>query len=313
MNSTTLLPFQPDAMSPAQLAAVSYLARYAGHTHVLYAYQPVGRVHAASPAQSRTSTPRATRTATPARWTQTVVGSHPRPRRRPDARAAGNQAERPRSSACEPHGLRTSQTRLDQIAVNSRSLLRILAYGLMGVNARQSPITSSEENSLINSDLHIHIPPGFSGTMTIGKDGQVTVTSAATAAAPTASAAASTWSTLDSEMAEKLEELLRRQKGYDSITRSRDIAKVLIERGWEVYSVNLKGAYALFTYAGQQHGVSLYLSSIDLNNTKKAHRDFMMTLPGHDAHGSDVRIPINGKAYDQALANIEAVEKWADG
>ena len=27
MTHTTLLPFQPDAMSPAQLAAVSYLAR----------------------------------------------------------------------------------------------------------------------------------------------------------------------------------------------------------------------------------------------------------------------------------------------
>ena len=32
----TILPFQPDAMTPAQLAAVSYLARYSGHTHTLY-------------------------------------------------------------------------------------------------------------------------------------------------------------------------------------------------------------------------------------------------------------------------------------
>ena len=39
MTNTTLLPFQPDAMTPAQLAAVSYLARYTGHTHTLYAYQ----------------------------------------------------------------------------------------------------------------------------------------------------------------------------------------------------------------------------------------------------------------------------------
>jgi integrase/recombinase XerD len=38
-TTTTLLPFQPDAMTPAQLAAVSYLARYSGHTHHLYAYQ----------------------------------------------------------------------------------------------------------------------------------------------------------------------------------------------------------------------------------------------------------------------------------
>ncbi|MGH3332216.1 MAG: tyrosine-type recombinase/integrase [Nocardioidaceae bacterium] len=40
MSNTTLLPFQREAMSPAQLAAVSYLARYSGHTNTLYAYQP---------------------------------------------------------------------------------------------------------------------------------------------------------------------------------------------------------------------------------------------------------------------------------
>ncbi len=37
--STTLLPFQPASMSTAQLAAVSFLARYSGRTHALYAYQ----------------------------------------------------------------------------------------------------------------------------------------------------------------------------------------------------------------------------------------------------------------------------------
>lgn len=39
MSNTILLTFQPEAMPPAQLAAVSYLARYSGHTHQLYAYQ----------------------------------------------------------------------------------------------------------------------------------------------------------------------------------------------------------------------------------------------------------------------------------
>jgi len=42
MTTTTtamLLPFQPDAMTPAQCAAVSYLARYSGQTHALYSYQ----------------------------------------------------------------------------------------------------------------------------------------------------------------------------------------------------------------------------------------------------------------------------------
>jgi len=39
MSNTTLQPFQPDSMTPGQLPAVSYLARYSGHTHNLYAYQ----------------------------------------------------------------------------------------------------------------------------------------------------------------------------------------------------------------------------------------------------------------------------------
>ena len=38
-DSTIILPFQPASMSTAQLAAVSYLARYSWHTHALYAYQ----------------------------------------------------------------------------------------------------------------------------------------------------------------------------------------------------------------------------------------------------------------------------------
>ncbi len=39
MSSTSLLPFKPDTMTPALLAAVSFLARYSGRTHSLYAYQ----------------------------------------------------------------------------------------------------------------------------------------------------------------------------------------------------------------------------------------------------------------------------------
>jgi site-specific recombinase XerD len=36
-TATAVLPFAPEAMTPSQLAAVSYLARYTGHTHQLYA------------------------------------------------------------------------------------------------------------------------------------------------------------------------------------------------------------------------------------------------------------------------------------
>jgi len=38
-NPSSLFPFQPTSMSTAQLAAVSYLARYSGQTHILYASQ----------------------------------------------------------------------------------------------------------------------------------------------------------------------------------------------------------------------------------------------------------------------------------
>lgn len=39
MSNTPVMPFQPDRMSPGQLAAISYLARYSWHTHTLYAAQ----------------------------------------------------------------------------------------------------------------------------------------------------------------------------------------------------------------------------------------------------------------------------------
>ncbi|UIJ35318.1 tyrosine-type recombinase/integrase [Allobranchiibius sp. GilTou73] len=40
MSTTTMvLPFEPAMMSSAQLAAVSFLARYSGRTHALYAFQ----------------------------------------------------------------------------------------------------------------------------------------------------------------------------------------------------------------------------------------------------------------------------------
>ena len=56
MPNTILLPFQPDAMTPSELAAVSYLARYSVHTHQLYAYQlrrwfPPGRADPHSPSR----------------------------------------------------------------------------------------------------------------------------------------------------------------------------------------------------------------------------------------------------------------------
>ena len=159
------------------------------------------------------------------------------------------------------------------------------------------------------NDVHFHIPVGFSGTMTVSKDGQVTVTSTA----PTPPATSTSWPTLDPEVAADIEEMLKRQKDYTPSTRSRDIAKTLTERGWGIYSVNLKGAYILFTYAGKEQAVSLYLSSLDLNNAKASQRDFMMSLPGVDVHKPDVRVPINGKAFEQALENIAAIEKWADG
>jgi hypothetical protein len=161
------------------------------------------------------------------------------------------------------------------------------------------------------NDLHFHIPVGFTGIMTVSKDGEVTVTS--TASSPIAPTASSAWPGINPDLVADLEEMLKRQKDYDPTTRSRDIAEVLVERGWALYSVNLKGAYILFQYGGKENAVSLFLSSLDLNNAKASQREFMMSLPGVDVHKPDVRVPINGKNYDQAVENITAIEKWADG
>jgi len=159
------------------------------------------------------------------------------------------------------------------------------------------------------NDLHFHIPVGFTGTMSVTKDGDVTVTSAA----PMPAVASEAWPGVDPGLAADLEEMLQRQHDYDPTTRSRDIAKMLLERNWTIFSVNLKGAYILFKYAGMEHAVSLYLSSLDLNNAKASQREFMKSLPDVDVHKPDVRVPINGKHYQQALDNVAAIEKWADG
>ena len=157
------------------------------------------------------------------------------------------------------------------------------------------------------SDLHIHIPLGFSGTMTVTHDGHITVKSAGASASP----AASNWPTLEPKVAEELEEMLTRQKNYDPTTRSRDIVASLVERGWRVYP-RPKASYIRCEYAGSQHAITLYLSSRDLLNAKQSQRGFMTSLPDVDVHKPDVRIQINGAHFEQALANIEAVEQWAN-
>lgn len=157
------------------------------------------------------------------------------------------------------------------------------------------------------NDIHIHIPQGFAGVMTIGGDGNVTVTSAA----PPASSAASIWPTLDAETAEQVEELLSRHRKHNPSTRSRDVIELLVKRGWAIFP-NSKATYIRCEYAGTKHPVTLYCSSKDLNNAKMSQRDFMASLPDVDVHKPDVRIQINGTHFEQASKNIEAVEKWAD-
>lgn len=39
MSITALLPFRPHTMTPAQLAEISFLARYTGQTHKMYTFQ----------------------------------------------------------------------------------------------------------------------------------------------------------------------------------------------------------------------------------------------------------------------------------
>lgn len=164
--------------------------------------------------------------------------------------------------------------------------------------------------------INFSLPAGFTGDVSIDADGKVTlngsIAAAVTPAAQVKYPGIAAFPTLAPGIAEALEDLLRRQKGYDADTRSREVAELLISRHWQA-NPHAEGKYFRWVYAGKTHEVSLYMSSKDLNNARKSQRDFMVTLPGVDVHTPDVRVPFNGGLLDQAVENITAIEKWAEG
>lgn len=165
-------------------------------------------------------------------------------------------------------------------------------------------------------DIHIHIPLGFSGVLTIGDGGQVTVSSPDEPVAPpmplskAATAAASAWSTLDPATADLLETTLCAYAGYDPSTRVREIARRLVDGGWEAHP-HPKGKYLRFVLAGPKHAPSIYLNTAALRGSAAELREFMLTLPEVGDAGGSAHMGINGDSFDQAVENIAAIEAWA--
>jgi hypothetical protein len=160
--------------------------------------------------------------------------------------------------------------------------------------------------------IEFKLPEGFSGTVTVEKSGKVSITGDIAVAAVSGSSSAApsgAFADLPKNVVDAIEDLLGRHKSYDPSTHSREMAEFLVGREWGV-KPHEGGKYLRFVYPGKKHEVSLYLSSKDLTNSKKQQRDFMSSLPGADVHNSDVRVPISD--YRQAVANVEAIEAWAD-
>lgn len=158
------------------------------------------------------------------------------------------------------------------------------------------------------SDLHVHLPEGFSGIVHIHRDGDVATISAGSAEATT------TASTAD------VEAILSRHETHDLHSNSRQVYEALLADGWQPYPPTARSgdgpsnaSYIRMVYTGNKYRSVLYLNSVALVSSGAADREFLSGLPGADVRTSEVYLNHSGDQAEQAIANAAALRARADG
>lgn len=153
----------------------------------------------------------------------------------------------------------------------------------------------------------INLPPDFAGQVVINHIlGTTTITANAHQPAPSTPPGPSPTDNGSNYFAPAVEDLLKRHKKHSPQTRSREVAEVLRDRGWEVHEHK---RYVRFIWAGKSLEVSLYLNSKDLLMKTNGH--VIEGKEGTKSSGSGSRIPFNGDDFELALQVIEFLEAFA--
>lgn len=162
-------------------------------------------------------------------------------------------------------------------------------------------------------DLHIHVPEGFSGTVHIHHDGDVTTVAAEAEAESiqVGSAGADT---------EDIETILAAHERHDPHSRSRDVCQALVSDGWEALPSKARDGkglsdarYIRLVYRGSARQIVLYLNSKTLGVFGKAEQDFAARLPGSDVMSSGVYFRHSDGDFEQVRSNAATLRALADG
>lgn len=161
-------------------------------------------------------------------------------------------------------------------------------------------------------ELHIHVPQGFTGTVHIHHDGDLTTT----ITGPTGT------DSIEADQAESddVEAMLARHERHDPHTRSREVCQALVDDGWHARAAKTRdgnrlsdAGYVLLTYRGSTRHVVLYLNSKTLGAFGKAEREFAAHLRSGESKSSGVYFSHTDGDFEQALANAAAMRTFADG
>jgi hypothetical protein len=172
-------------------------------------------------------------------------------------------------------------------------------------------------------ELHVHIPAGLTGVVHIhiGTEAQADVRldrAGAEAAHPPETIEGHN---SDADAEAEIDRMLGRFERHDRNSAARQVYRALSEAGWQVRLPRPRGdrpvstaAYLRMTYQGRERKVTLYLNSAALLSAGRRERAFVSALPGAVVQTEDdVYFPHSDGAAEQATANAEALQRWADG
>jgi len=162
-----------------------------------------------------------------------------------------------------------------------------------------------------NPEVHLHfdIAPGFHGTFVVDPTtGAVTATGLPDTNPDTTSTGSGTHLSdyPQGHLAEPM--VTRHEKNGRKGTRSREMAVVLLSRGW---IVKPGPKYLRWVFQGANGKVTLYQNSKDI--LSRDDRTFMKTVADAVPTANEVRWRYDATAFDNAVTAVEKIEVWAGG
>jgi hypothetical protein len=163
-----------------------------------------------------------------------------------------------------------------------------------------------------NPEVHLHfdIPSRFRGTFVVDSTtGAVTVTGLPDSGASVTVGTGGGLLLSDYPQGHLAEPMvIRHEKSGRKGTRSREMAIVLLSRGW---TVKPGPKYLRWIFQGTTGKVTLYQNSKDI--LSRDDRAFMETVEGANPTANEVRWRYDADQFDNAVNAVMTIEAWAGG